>query len=828
MSWVAVIVLGLMLSVCQRASAVITADQPLKQTEAVAQFIFIGKVEKFFADKPAMLVTISEDIKGKAPFRSLPINCKVADPKEAKDNLIEPLVKRLGPDIDIVFFVSPQRGKSYVTFAYTNGTWFHLHGTQTGEKDQVVFRLKSAEPYLRKSFKGTTEDLRQLMKNHAAGKAALPPIDAKIEPGLGPEYQPMKKSSLRSLDAWGLRPVPALSAPGAPFAVIPTIGIGGPLIILALLFPTVFGGVLVLFRQWMAFITLISLSFTLMLVHWLLAPTLLRGTWWSTDAALWFLMCACTFVCACWAWRRQLNFLYSGEADASQRTELNVLGIMTSSCALMAALMWYFMKPSWIDANWALTVVLTLGLLCGTVYRLYHALKTAPAFASPPLATEGIILGAMLLGELSFAPKIWAGGVGTEGAVEASSQTGKGTGKLAPVVKKWDFNFAQPGAFASAPLIHGDLVYAAFSETGLRTATLLCLDRHTGVKKWEFLGKDDDLVQMISSPCLSDGKLYFGEGFHDDKNCKVYCVDAADGKEIWRFKTGGQTESSPAVAAGKVYIGAGNDGVYCLDAATGQMVWKFPPADYKGRLLRFGGGMCVAGNRLYCGTGVDRNQQEDKGETAVYCLDAPTGKLFWKSPVPYPVWSTPVVKDGSVYVTTGNGDVFEDAKGPDVPGGAALCFDADTGKEKWRVNVANGIMEAPALDAHRLYFGCRDGHLYCLDRADGKEHWRRMLDTPIISTPALDVDARGERTFNVFATASGGKVCCLNPRNGDIEWTYDLTKQLAYISAAPRLLVTPTPDGYLRQLYFGAGIGGGALEFNANRPVFYCLEEPLR
>ena len=36
-------------------------------------------------------------------------------------------------------------------FAFTNGTWFQLLGTQV-DKDQVVFVLTSAEPYFRKTF----------------------------------------------------------------------------------------------------------------------------------------------------------------------------------------------------------------------------------------------------------------------------------------------------------------------------------------------------------------------------------------------------------------------------------------------------------------------------------------------------------------------------------------------------------------------------------------------------------------------------------------------------------------------------------------------------
>ena len=90
-----------------RAHAVIKADTPLKAIEGSAVYILIGKVEKYFPEKPAMLVVATEEIKGKAPFSQLPINCKVEDLKSAKENQIEPLLKRFGPDMEIIFFLAP-------------------------------------------------------------------------------------------------------------------------------------------------------------------------------------------------------------------------------------------------------------------------------------------------------------------------------------------------------------------------------------------------------------------------------------------------------------------------------------------------------------------------------------------------------------------------------------------------------------------------------------------------------------------------------------------------------------------------------------------------
>ena len=184
------------LLVSQHARAVIKADTPLKAIEGSAVYVVVGKVDKYFADKPAMFVEVSEDIKGKTPYRKLPINLKVTDPKTFEKNQIGPLLKRLGPDQEIIFFISAPRGKNFVIFAFTNGTWFQLQATMTG-KDEVVLGLTSAEPYFRRSFKGTTDELRKLLKEHADGKAKLPDkIDEKVEPGFGPEYEAKKGAGL--------------------------------------------------------------------------------------------------------------------------------------------------------------------------------------------------------------------------------------------------------------------------------------------------------------------------------------------------------------------------------------------------------------------------------------------------------------------------------------------------------------------------------------------------------------------------------------------------------------------------------------------------------
>src|SRR5262249_4948517 len=82
----------------------------------------------------------------------------------------------------------------------------------------------------------------------------------------------------------------------------------------------------------------------------------------------------------------------------------------------------------------------------------------------------------------------------------------------------WAFEGKEQGTIISAPLAAGDCVYiAAAHGSGLQVwGALYCLDRATGQEVWHF---DDDGAMKpvsISSPCLADGRLYIGEGFHQD------------------------------------------------------------------------------------------------------------------------------------------------------------------------------------------------------------------------------------------------------------------------------------------------------------------------
>jgi outer membrane protein assembly factor BamB len=450
------------------------------------------------------------------------------------------------------------------------------------------------------------------------------------------------------------------------------------------------------------------------------------------------------------------------------------------------------------------------GVWAATIYKLFRALW-ASRMNAPAMPTEGVMLGISSFFLAGFAV-LHASPVKTEGKGTTSAGA-----KATLVGKVWDFPVQDDGCLVSTPRVAGGHVYFGSAHPAFKGGTLFCLNRGTRDKIWTF---DDDgaLKPLFSSPFVVGGRVYIGEGFHDDRDCKLFCLDAANGKKVWDFQTTSQVESSPRVLGGKVFFGAGNDGIYCLDARDGKKRWQFPGPSYKGRLLRVGSSPALANGKVYAGSGVDRNADDDPGETALLCLDMADGKLIWKHETHLPCWGAPVVSGTEVFFTLGNGDVYKNGSSP---AGAVLCREAATGKKIWQRDFPNGILAQPAVDDDHVYFGCRDGNCYCLARTDGRLIWKTSLDSPVISAPVLAPSLETRATASVYVAGSSGRICCLDPANGEIQWTYSLEKHHAFIAATPEIVVSLTVGGERRHIYVAATLDG----LTEGRPVLYRLND---
>jgi outer membrane protein assembly factor BamB len=192
------------------------------------------------------------------------------------------------------------------------------------------------------------------------------------------------------------------------------------------------------------------------------------------------------------------------------------------------------------------------------------------------------------------------------------------------------WNYYNPRDCDSSPCVAGGKLYIGGEDGRLK-----CFDPATGDLHWQLAlggGKSAPAGSggIESSPAVADGEVFVGhyDGF-------LVCADAASGQEKWRATTGADTDASPVVVGDRVYIAAQTDSprVRCFDRnASGALVWEF--ANTRG----FWATPAVSAGRLYVGG----------HDGVMYCLDATSGAVIWTFRAGGPIWSSPCVVDGKV------------------------------------------------------------------------------------------------------------------------------------------------------------------------------------
>lgn len=350
----------------------------------------------------------------------------------------------------------------------------------------------------------------------------------------------------------------------------------------------------------------------------------------------------------------------------------------------------------------------------------------------------------------------------------------------------WVFEAPHPGSVLAAPTVTPDAVYLAAScARGLHfTGAVYALDPATGKPKWAF-DRDGTMLPTASTPLVTGGRLFVGEGMHGHTACRLHCLDVATGRGLWDYPTADHIEGGPAAADGLVIFPSGNDGLHAADAMTGKPRWTFR-AD-----LHIDSSPFVVGGRVYVGGGRSRRYQNYQ----VVCLDARTGNPIWRTPVNLPAWGNPLVVGERVYVGLGNGRLNESVRPPEAPAGAMVCLDAATGRTQWTFPTGNAVFGRPAVAGDRVVFGSRDGHVYGVG-PDGREAFRVAVGGPVVA----GVEAAGGR---VYAVTVPGRIVGLDPADGRELWRHELARQ----GVMPHVFGSPVVAG--GRLYVAAEMTTG-------------------
>ncbi len=270
-----------------------------------------------------------------------------------------------------------------------------------------------------------------------------------------------------------------------------------------------------------------------------------------------------------------------------------------------------------------------------------------------------------------------------------------------------------------------------------------------------------------ATPALVGGKLFvFARQGGEEV---VLCLQAADGKEIWRdtYETpaipGGPAashpgpRSSPTVAEGKVVTLGLNGVVSCLDAATGKMLWR--KDEYPKTVPQF----FTATSPLVV-DGMVITQLGTKGNGAIMAFDIANGNVKWKWDGEGPEYASPALltADGVKQVVT-------------MTEKSVVGVAAADGKLLWQVAFAPEGRSAsnnatPIIDGSIVYFtgNARATKAVKIEKtADGfaaRELWTNDQNRGHFSTPVL-------KNGMLYGLNDRGNFFCIDANTGQTAWT---------------------------------------------------------
>ena len=293
---------------------------------------------------------------------------------------------------------------------------------------------------------------------------------------------------------------------------------------------------------------------------------------------------------------------------------------------------------------------------------------------------------------------------------------------------------AASGIIYATPALEGDTLFAGDYSGKIHAFSVT--DRQS---KSVFL--DETAPQpIIGGPLVSHENVYIGsiDGY-------LYAFDAASLTFRWRFGTGGEIWSTPAVWQDSIFIGSFDKKIYSINANTGQANWD-QPFETKGPIIA---SPVIAGDMIIV-VSLDR---------IVYALDADSGELIWQFPAMEAefdkperwLWATPVLHDGTLYVPSMDGHIY--------------VLNSDSGTLLQVIEVGESVASKPVIVGGRLVVATENGKIYSIDTDSNQRIELRNLDTQLVAPLGTD----GEVVF--VHSVRNNEVLALNPETGALYWS---------------------------------------------------------
>jgi outer membrane protein assembly factor BamB len=318
------------------------------------------------------------------------------------------------------------------------------------------------------------------------------------------------------------------------------------------------------------------------------------------------------------------------------------------------------------------------------------------------------------------------------------------TAPLAVLWKHASMNYTgESGNRTGAVIANGIAYFAAKSR-------VFAVDANSGELKWRVPESDAEEASaptITATPAVSGDYLYVG-----DSSGNMTAYNTADGSQLWPpFRTGGAIHSSPIVIGDSLFFGSNDDFLYCLDARTGQLRWK---SNERGKPMKLTDD--AIGSPTYYSGVVYINSNDMK----LWAFNSETGRFLWETRLTAPSANiAPVAFNGRIYLAAG-ASIFQFRPRTGGFRGYPLM--------QW---VENDITTTPIITENAWYFGDRNGYFHAfkpngkpLELSPGKP-WKVKLEGKPEGSPVLTADT-------IYVATDRGFVQAIDVAKGEITWSY--------------------------------------------------------
>lgn len=218
-------------------------------------------------------------------------------------------------------------------------------------------------------------------------------------------------------------------------------------------------------------------------------------------------------------------------------------------------------------------------------------------------------------------------------------------------------------------------------------------------------GHEQGRIKLKGSPtagfAVADSLGFYGLGPRADF---IGAVDLLRYKSIWKRRIK-DASPGPIIIHNRLIVSSGDGRVEAIGLEDGELLWSF---NLGGRLES---SASFADGRLW--------QANDRG--VLVALSIEDGSELTRVELHGPVVSPPVLAD-AVYAVVMTGQVF--------------AIDPASGAIRWQTDLQAPVWTTPAVAHGRLFIGQSDGGMVALDVADGRQVWRRDFET-VVKAPAV-------------------------------------------------------------------------------------------